>query len=76
VPSGVEEQLCVFAKAGAVVVHECERVAKGLEKGVDLQDLALELNTRAAALAQVHNLLDYVLGRLGLARARLAAVEG
>ena len=75
-PGGVEEELGVFAKAGAVVVHERQGVAKGLEQRVDLQDLALEVDAGAAALAEVHNLLDNVLGRLCLAGARLAAGRG
>ena len=68
--AGPERELNVLAEARRVVVHERGGVAERLQQRVDLEDLELEARV---AQAQVNEVLDEVLGRLGLARARFAA---
>ena len=67
-----ENQLDVFPEATGVVVHGGASVAEGLQEGVDLQDLLLELRV---APTQLDQLFDDQLGALSLACSTLATKE-
>ena len=65
----VEEDLNVLAEARRVVVAHRLGVAERLEDRIRLQNALLDLGGRAGGFGQV---LEALLGRLGLAGARLA----
>lgn len=68
----VEANVHVLAETTRVVIANSLGITERLEDLVGLEQLVLDLGDRLVVDARRRNELEYVLARLGLARARLA----